>query len=157
MSISDRVVLMRDGLLMQEDKPQVLYDQPANCFVADFLGNPPINKLAGTIQSGAFVPENGQESIALPQFADVDDGRQVYLSVRAESFSMGDEDSPIKAKLLRSYVMGKEKLAVFRIGQQEVRAYIDDLGSCQPDDVVPLNVKDSGVFLFDQQSGGRLK
>lgn len=157
MSISDWVVLMRDGLLMQEDKPQVLYDQPANCFVADFLGNPPINKLAGVIQSGAFVPENGNESIALPQFADVDDGHRVYLSVRAESFSLGGENAPIRAKLLRSYVMGKEKLAVFRIGQQEVRAYIDDLNRYQPDDMVPLNVKESGVFLFDQQSGGRLK
>lgn len=157
MSISDRVVLMRDGLLMQEDKPQVLYDQPANCFVADFLGNPPINKLAGTIQAGAFVPADSQDGIALPLCEGIEDGHEVYLSVRAESFVLGRRDSPIQAELLRSYVMGKERLAVFRIGRQEVRAYIDDLGGYQPGDAVPLQVKDTGVFLFDQQSGGRLR
>lgn len=157
MSISDRVVLMRDGLLMQEDKPQVLYDQPANCFVADFLGNPPINKLPGTVQAGAFVPAGGQERIVLSLCSGIKDGHEVYLSMRAESFTLGGQDAPIQAKLLRSYVMGKERLAVFLIGQQEVRAYIDDLGSYQPDDMVPLSLKGTGVFLFDQQSGGRLK
>ena len=42
MSISDKIVLMKDGVLQQKDDPQNLYDEPANCFVADFLGNPPI-------------------------------------------------------------------------------------------------------------------
>lgn len=157
MSISDRVVLMRDGLLMQQDKPQELYDQPANCFVADFLGNPPINKLPGTIQDGGFVLEGGSEHIVLPQFSDIETGHQVFLSVRAESFILANQDAPIHAKLLRSYVMGKERLAVFLIGQKEVRAYIDNLGGYQPGDMVPLGLKGTGVFLFDQQSGARLR
>ena len=49
MSISDHIVLMKDGFLQQVARPQELYDEPANCFVADFLGNPPINKTYGVV------------------------------------------------------------------------------------------------------------
>ncbi len=45
MSISDKIVLMKDGYLMQVDRPQALYDEPQKLFVANFLGNPPINNL----------------------------------------------------------------------------------------------------------------
>ena len=156
MSISDRIVLMRDGLLMQEDQPQLLYDQPANCFVADFLGNPPINKIPGRIAGGAFAAENG-EVIPLPLCQGLEEGREVFLSIRAESFVPGGDAPLMRLPLLRSYVMGKEKLAVFSLGGREVRAYVEELGRHQPGDAVPLSLKDGGVFIFDRQSGVRLK
>ena len=61
MSISDHIVLMKDGFLQQYAKPQELYDEPANCFVADFLGNPPINKTHGVIKNGKIVLEGDCE------------------------------------------------------------------------------------------------
>lgn len=156
MSISDRIVLMRDGVLMQQDAPQALYDEPANCFVADFLGNPPINRLPGRIQGGRFVADEGGEMIPLPRPAGLADGTEADLSVRAESFVLGGGEASFRAPLLRSYVMGKEKLAVFRIGGREVRAYMDDLAGCKAGERVPLGLKESGVFLFDRTSGERL-
>lgn len=156
MSISDRIVLMRDGVLMQEDEPQVLYDQPANCFVADFLGNPPINRLPGRMQGGRFVADGGGEEICLPRPAELADGTEVYLSIRAESFVPGGGEAALRAPLLRSYVMGKEKLAVFQIGGHEVRAYMDDLAGSRAGECVPLGLKREGVFLFDRTSGARL-
>ena len=157
MSISDRIVLMRSGVLMQEDVPQALYDEPVNCFVADFLGNPPINKVPGCICGGRFVPDGDGEPVTLPCFRQMEEGRKVYLSIRAESFQMGGGESPIHARLLRSYIMGKERLAVLQMGSTEVRAYIDDLSSYTSGMTVPLNVKPTGVFVFDQESGERLK
>ena len=156
MSISDRIVLMRDGVLMQQDAPQALYDEPANCFVADFLGNPPINRLPGRIQGGRFVADEGGEGIPLPRPAGLADGTEADLSIRAESFVLGGGEASFRVPLLRSYVMGKEKLAVFRIGGREVRAYIDDLAGCKAGERVPLGLKESGVFLFDRTSGERL-
>ena len=58
MSISDHIVLMKDGVLQQYDVPQALYNNPANQFVADFLGNPPINNLHGVVKGGQFVLDN---------------------------------------------------------------------------------------------------
>ena len=156
MSISDRIVLMRDGVLMQQDAPQALYDEPANCFVADFLGNPPINRLPGRIQGGRFVADEGGEVIPLPRPAGLADGTEADLSIRAESFVLGGGEASFRVPLLRSYVMGKEKLAVFRIGGREVRAYMDDLAGCKAGERVPLGLKESGVFLFDRTSGERL-
>ena len=59
MSISDRMVVMKDGVLQQIGKPQEIYDNPENLFVAQFLGNPPINVLEGELrQDGVYVGED---------------------------------------------------------------------------------------------------
>ena len=50
-SISDRIVVMRNGLLMQQGAPQQVYDDPQNLFVAKFLGTPPINVFEGEVLS----------------------------------------------------------------------------------------------------------
>ena len=52
MSISDRIVVMKEGVLQQIGQPQQVYDDPANLFVAKFLGTPPINVFDGQIQNG---------------------------------------------------------------------------------------------------------
>ena len=66
MSISDRIVLMKLGVLQQNDLPQNLYDQPANQFVADFLGNPPINNLRGVVKGGRFCVGGRLRFLRLP-------------------------------------------------------------------------------------------
>ena len=75
LSISDRIVLMRSGVLQQNDLPQRLYNEPANQFVADFLGNPPINNIPGSIQNGLFVTEDGKAEAKLPMLEGVENGR----------------------------------------------------------------------------------
>ena len=52
MSISDRIAVMRLGVLMQMGRPQEVYDNPANLFVAKFLGTPPINVFEGRVRDG---------------------------------------------------------------------------------------------------------
>ncbi len=68
MTMADRVAVMRRGTLQQVDKPQVLYEQPVNLFVAAFIGSPPMNLVEGHIKpsdSGAIVTIGGQQ-LALP-------------------------------------------------------------------------------------------
>ena len=100
--------------------------------------------------------DGGGEEICLPRPAELADGTEVYLSIRAESFVPGGGGAALRAPLLRSYVMGKEKLAVFQIGGHEVRAYMDDLAGSRAGECVPLGLKREGVFLFDRTSGARL-
>lgn len=103
---------------------QRLYNEPANQFVADFLGNPPINNIPGTIQNGLFVTEDGKAEAKLPMLEGVENGRKVNFSVRSESFVL-DEKGPIACEVTRMYQMGKEEMAYLRMGGHDFRAYID--------------------------------
>ena len=65
MSISDFIVVMKEGVLMQQGAPQQVYDDPANLFVAKFLGTPPINVFAGEVKDGMLYLA-GQKALAVP-------------------------------------------------------------------------------------------
>ena len=156
LSISDRIVLMKSGVLQQNDLPQRLYNEPANQFVADFLGNPPINNIPGTIEDGRFVTADGKASATLDLCKGVENGRKVNLSVRSESFVL-DADGPIACEVTRVYQMGKEEMAYLRMGECDFRAYIDSEKGLQTGDKVHLALKKRGVFLFDRETGERIR
>lgn len=156
LSISDRIVLMRSGVFQQNDLPQRLYNEPANQFVADFLGNPPINNIPGTIQNGLFVTEDGKAEAKLPMLEGVENGRKVNFSVRSESFVL-DEKGPIACEVTRMYQMGKEEMAYLRMGGHDFRAYIDADAGLKAGDHVRLGLKKRGVFLFDRETGERIR
>ena len=156
LSISDRIVLMRSGVLQQNDLPQRLYNEPANQFVADFLGNPPINNIPGSIQNGLFVTEDGKAEAKLLMLEGVENGRKVNLSVRSESFVL-DEKGPIACEVTRMYQMGKEEMAYLRMGGHDFRAYIDADAGLKAGDHVRLGLKKRGVFLFDRETGERIR
>lgn len=156
LSISDRIVLMKSGVLQQNDLPQRLYNEPANQFVADFLGNPPINNIPGIIQDGRFVTEDGKGSASLELCKGVETGRKVNLSVRSESFVL-DANGPIACEVTRVYQMGKEEMAYLRMSECDFRAYIDSEEGLKAGDQVHLALKKRGVFLFDRETGERIR
>ncbi|MBQ1522464.1 MAG: ABC transporter ATP-binding protein [Erysipelotrichaceae bacterium] len=151
MSISDHIILMKLGVLQQFDKPQYLYDQPANCFVADFLGNPPINKVEAKVENGKVILADGQDSgVRL----DGHDGEKVWLSFRSESVLYKPE-SELRAKVIMTSVMGKEKITSFDLAGKEVRGYFDSSLDFERGEEVGIGFKKTGVFVFDFESGER--
>ena len=156
MSISDRIVLMKAGVLQQNDLPQRLYNEPANQFVADFLGTPPINNLPGHVEDGAFVTADGKARCALALVSGIENGRKVNLSVRSESFVL-DPDGPMACEVTRVYQMGKEEMAYLRFGECDFRAYIDSDEGLKKGDSVRLSLKKRGVFVFDLETGERIR
>ena len=156
MSISDRIVLMKAGVLQQNDLPQRLYNEPANQFVADFLGTPPINNLPGHVEDGAFVTADGKARCVLALVSGIENGRKVNLSVRSESFVL-DPDGPMACEVTRVYQMGKEEMAYLRFGECDFRAYIDSDEGLKKGDSVRLSLKKRGVFVFDLETGERIR
>lgn len=157
MSISDHIVLMKDGVMQQFDQPQVLYDDPANQFVADFLGNPPINNIPGTVKGGVFTTEDGKASVALPMLEKVPDGAKVNLSVRSESFTVQPDGVPgtLQCQVTGVFKTGKEEMAAFLFGDVPFRAYIDLEEGLQKGQTVSLGLKKRGAFVFDRETGRR--
>ena len=154
MSISDKIVLMKDGVLQQKDDPQNLYDEPANCFVADFLGNPPINKTHGVVKDGKIVLD-GECTVEIPGVEKIADGTKVTMSMRAESIVV-DENGAIETTVDTKYVIGKEVLAYLDLGAHHVRAYVPAEKELQHGEKVKVSLKKTGVFVFDETSGERL-
>ena len=156
MSISDHIVLMKLGVKQQYDAPQALYSEPANQFVADFLGNPPINNLRGRVAGGVFTLEDGSASAKLGIAACAPDGTRATLSVRSESFTVaaGDEEG-LDCTVDSLYTMGKEELAYLRFGSARFRAYLSSEDGLTPGQKLRIGLRKRGVFLFDAETGAR--
>jgi multiple sugar transport system ATP-binding protein len=100
-TLGDRVCVLRDGVLQQVDRPQVLYDRPANLFVAGFIGSPAMNlveaELAG--DNGALTVRFGPHELEVPQASAAARpqlqryaGRRVVLGIRPEDIGHGDPE-----------------------------------------------------------------
>lgn len=102
MSISDMIVVMKDGIVQQIGKPQDVYDSPENLFVARFLGTPPINVFKGQVRDNKlYIGEDAVLSIG--SVAD----QEVYVGIRPEGFIL-KEDGPLCCGLSGIEVMGRD-------------------------------------------------
>jgi len=157
MSISDHIVLMKDGVLQQFDEPQRLYDEPCNSFVAYFLGNPPINRIMGEFKNGVFTPDGSSEGIKLDRFAGEQYSGRAELAVRCESFSYEKTDfGAVSCEVVSVYKLGKDEMAQLRIGSATVRAFIPSDYGMKAGTTQQLYLKKRGVFLFRDDNGERL-
>ncbi|MGZ4413070.1 MAG: ABC transporter ATP-binding protein [Gaiellaceae bacterium] len=121
MTMADRVAVMRHGLLQQLDVPQALYDNPANLFVASFIGSPPINLVEGEIvaDGSGLQCRFGAGSVHLPAASDrlrAHAGGSVAVGIRPEALH---EAAPTEENVLRGTVKLVEALG------PEVLVYID--------------------------------
>ena len=102
MSISDQIVVMKEGVVKQIGKPQEVYDSPDNLFVARFLGNPPINVFVGEVRENTlYIGEAAVLSVK-----GVTD-QEVYVGIRPEGFLLR-EDGPLGCSLCGVEVMGRD-------------------------------------------------
>ena len=146
MSISDRIVVMKDGVIQQVGKPQEVYDDPKNLFVAKFLGTPPINVFSGEVRGGKLYI--GDAAVLDAPIADC----KVHVGVRPEGF-VPEANGPLAFKLDRVEVMGRDSSVVATHAASEnpiVRAIIPsdaaiDLASGE----VRFTLKPHKVDLFD--------
>ena len=101
MSISDLIVVMKDGVLQQIGKPQQIYDEPCNLFVAKFLGTPPVNVFHSKVQGGKLLL--GSDAIFSADLPD----QEVWCAIRPEAFTI-DEHGPMRCALHGVEIMGRD-------------------------------------------------
>ena len=156
MSISDRIVVMKEGVVQQTGKPQEVYDSPANLFVAKFLGTPPINEFGGKVKDGMLYL--GEDAVL--DASGVPD-QEVTVGIRPEGF-VPDENGPMHCGLSRVEVMGRDVsiVAVHPALESEsgiLRAIISAEAMTEPGaSSVRFSLKPNKVFLFDRAAGERI-
>ena len=154
MSISDVIVVMKLGVVQQVGKPQDIYDDPTNLFVAKFLGTPPINVFEGRVESGKLYL--GDDAVLdVPGAED----KPVYVGIRPEGF-IPSENGAMVCELRNVEVMGRDVSVVSAHAASLnpiVRSIVDAdnnirLGSA----TVSYNLKSHKVFLFDKETEERI-
>ena len=154
MSISDMIVVMKLGVLQQIGKPQEVYDNPTNLFVAKFLGTPPINVLSGTVKGGKLYL--GEDAVmSVPGVAD----QEVHVGIRPEGFEL-DPNGPMTCELNSVEVMGRDSSIVSTHPASQnpvVRAIIDaDNKVAESNGAVRFSLKPHKVFLFNKETEERI-
>ena len=127
MSISDMIVVMKDGVVQQIGKPQEVYDNPENLFVAKFLGTPPINVFDGSVRNGRLYigedavleigpsadREEEAEGGTVRRRVDGTTDREVYAAIRPEGFLL-QKEGVLRCELSGVEVMGRDISVISR-------------------------------------------
>ena len=153
MSISDVIVVMRDGVLQQIGAPRAVYDDPANLFVAKFLGTPPINVLRGRIEGERLYI--GNEAVLTAVGAA--DG-EYLVGIRPEGFIPAG-DGALTLNTLRVEVMGRDVSVVAThtaMTGENIRAIVDSESEGLFGATVRFNLKCGKVDLFDTETEVRV-
>lgn len=154
MSISDLIVVMKEGVVQQIGKPQEVYDNPANLFVAKFLGTPPINIFEGRVEKGSLFI--GKEAVL--QLKNIPD-QPVCVGIRPEGFIL-QADGPLSCALSRPEVMGRDVsiVSTHPASQNPAIRSIVDAESCEHlvGSTVRFSLNPRKVFLFDKTTEARI-
>ncbi len=154
-SISDMIVVMKDGVIQQTGAPQQVYDDPCNLFVAKFLGTPPIGVYNGRVTAGRLMIG---EDAAL-DVKDVPDG-EYYVGIRPEAY-LPNKDGAFKCSLASVEVMGRDISVVISnpaMVDSPVRAIVSaDSGISVGFSDIAFDLKAGKVFLFDKDTEQRVR
>ena len=154
MSISDMIVVMKLGVLQQIGKPQEVYDNPVNLFVAKFLGTPPINVFEGQVVGGKLML--GEEAVLdVPGV----ENRKVFVGIRPEGFEV-DPNGALTCALSNLEVMGRDVSVVSTHSASlnpVIRSIVDaDTQIDGEAETVQFSLKPHKVFLFDAETEERI-
>ena len=150
MTLADRVVIMKQGVVQQVGTPVEIYDQPANTFVAGFIGNPAMNLIEGEISSGAFQAPNVEVSgLAAP------DGKRI-LGFRAEDAAVVESGGQVNAPIYTMELLGDSTMVSVRIGGALVSVKADKGYRAEIGDAVSISVPVDQCHLFDAETGERI-
>ncbi len=166
MTLGDKVAVMKDGIIQQFGTPKQIYNDPANLFVASFIGSPPMNFIPLRLQrrDGQLLAllDSGQARCELPlgaMEAGFED-REVILGIRPEQILLATAESrnqsSIRAEVEVVEPTGPDTLVFVELNQTKVCCRLAPDDAPQVGQTLELQFDPSKVLLFDAQSGERL-
>lgn len=177
MTMGDRICVMRDGEIMQIDTPLKVYHEPANTFVASFMGNPPMNLVNGTLThmgnewrfreteeetGGGFEIPLGKRLDSLKQ---IEVGMELVMGIRAEDMklspldkgSQGGPENRISGVAQMVETMGSDSIVYFDTGLNEMAASIRGDKVPSIGEELQLSVDANKIRFFDRETGRTIR
>ena len=155
MSISDMIIVMKLGIVQQVGKPQDIYDDPTNLFVAKFLGTPPINVFDGKVQGGKlYIGEDAVLDVNL-------EDRDVFVGIRPEGFVPNDKGE-LNCHLNNVEVMGRD-VSIVSTNAASINPVIRSIVSsdnvkniAEGQETISYSLVPHKTFIFDKETEERI-
>jgi len=165
MTMGDKIVVMKDGVIQQVDVPQKIYDKPCNVFVASFIGSPRMNIIEGVLRKdiGRYSFECDEMKVGIPEerfdrtLISKNAGKEVLLGIRPESIMVQTRDglqnySEVSCVVDMTELLGAEKYLYAFCGSNKIIAKIPGHTIVNENGAIPLYIDKNTVHLFDKES-----
>jgi len=161
MTMGNRIVVMKDGVIQQVDHPETVYEHPVNRFVAGFIGSPAMNFIDCTLnrKNGNIFAETESLKLKIPSekavAAETYIGRNAVLGIRpehmtdSESLPSPEPDHSFRAKVRVIESVGSEKMVHIRAGKDLLIARLDPHVRLKTGDICQFTVRMKSAHLFD--------
>jgi multiple sugar transport system ATP-binding protein len=156
MTMADKIVVMNAGRVEQQGAPLELYDNPANLFVAGFIGSPAMNFMPGRLKrNGAGLLVELGEGVAMraPDAPGLADGRDITIGVRPEHLAVRPDGVP--AEVIVVEPTGMDTQIYCNVAGNEIAAVVRERHDFRPGEVIRL--APTLTYLFDRNDGARLR
>ncbi|MFZ8899445.1 MAG: ABC transporter ATP-binding protein, partial [Alphaproteobacteria bacterium] len=157
MTMADKIVVMQDGQIEQIATPLELYDQPANTFVAGFIGSPAMNLIPATVQSNddSVFAQMEAGKLEIPTNNSVSEGQKIILGIRPEVFVPSDVGLNVTVAVVEP--TGAETHLVTRSDGQEFMSVLRERSTLKIGQQINLAAPKTSLHIFDAKSGDRLE
>ncbi|MFM9843950.1 MAG: ABC transporter ATP-binding protein [Dongiaceae bacterium] len=159
MTMADRIVVLRDGRIEQVGTPLDLYDNPANVFVAEFIGSPAMNMLPALfrVNGGQRAAEiTGGGTVALPPQLAGNDGQPILLGIRPEHLTVGPSSGALTGRVSLVEPLGSQVQIIADVAGREVTALLNERILPPVGSAIALAPRLDAIHAFDADSGRRL-
>ena len=152
LSISDKIILLNEGVIQQHDDPQNLYLEPNNLFVAKFIGNPIINISEVDVKDGvithpAFTLQASE--LVESRFRKGLENGHYYLGLRPEDL-VPSENGLFTVTVTAVELIGRERILHFTLGEQDIKSIVSVEHKIEEGDTLSFDLLRHKLFLFDQ-------
>jgi multiple sugar transport system ATP-binding protein len=161
MTMGDRIAILKDGDLQQVGSPLAVYREPANMFVASFIGTPPMNLVPARIVDGGLGIEGKTFKLAVPEQwrgrLAGEEGREVVVGIRPEHMfaspdSVAGEKGSLEVQVEVVEPLGHENIVHGKLGEEFITATMDPQLSPSVGDQATMTVELAGLHLFDAKT-----
>lgn len=155
LSIGDRIILLNEGIVQQADKGQNLYLNPANQFVANFIGNPVIDLFQMNWDGERLV--NSTFNISEFQLNNInfEKDKSYCLGIRPENIQPNDSDFDFQAQIKDIELIGRDRILKFEIDEKQYRSLVKVENEINVGDTVKFKINMEKAFIFNDK-GERL-
>ena len=156
MTLADRIVVMKEGYVQQVGTPYELYYQPANVFVAGFIGEPPMNFIRGTVTGGKIKFGDNVLDVAkkLGDKAAKYEGKEIVFGFRPESIELGKQADAyvVKADVELTEMLGDNTNVYITAGEDKAILKVDPHDTPETDVPIDFSIPYKEVYLFDGET-----
>jgi len=152
MTMADKIVVLNGGKVEQVGAPLTLYNDPANLFVAGFIGSPEINLIPATVGQGAAMTGNG---VALPLTNPLRPGTEIVYGIRPQHITLATDGVPGRISLVEP--TGEDQELVVDMGGEDISVVVHGGRLLSAGQDVKLSIDIDKVLLFDRATGERIR